>query len=221
MVKRQASHMFAATIASALFFSLSAHAGLLGAGGVATGTIGAGGGIVGGATGRLGGATLMPMNPPMRNSTAANAANGVDRVDRNGALAGQAGAMLAGQSTAGQAVAVPGDDIGQQAERLTRRGSATGNMVVDGMGDARGQATGQALQIRQANEANANTLITAGRGEAAELGAQASDVAATASRMPQASARGSVSGSGSAQASNGNASVAGNGSASASGSVSN
>ena len=179
MFKRQATvrNTLAVTIVSALFLSLSAHAGLLGAGGVATGASGA---LVGGATGRLGAGAPMPAmatptltTAPMSNigaSAAAAAAaqasgqsrvqamlpartagavqqagqlgtSGAGRIDANGIVAGSAAgnaaSALSSQASASPAVAVPnGEDITLQAERLKRRGSATGNMGVSAAGSA-------------------------------------------------------------------------------------
>ena len=232
MFKRQA-HVhtkLAAAIVSALFLSLSAHAGLLGAGGVATGVTSS---VVGGMNGRLGVGTPMP-------ATAANAAtaaqvtgqtrvqgaipapNAAGTVQQTGQAGAQVSSQVSGQVT-GQvtgreaAVVSTSEDITQQAERLTRKGRATGTLVVEQATDAQGQASGQAIRIKQSGEADAQAQVTTARTEAGALGAQATGtVAATqaaaqaaASRKPQVSAKGSVSGSGSLQASSRNTSLSG------------
>ena len=276
MFKRQAHvhSKLAVAVVSALFLSLSAHAGLLGAGGVATGLSG---GVIGGMTGSAGTfmapspiPTAMP-SPAAMPSTAANAAaaaqaagqtrvqgafptrmpesiqqtgqlsgGSAGRLDLTGIAAGQTGAAAAGQASGRQAAAVSGgEDIGQQAQRLTRSSRSYGEIVVEEAADTRAGATDQALRAKQSGEASANASANAAASAAANTGRTAGrDMEATqsmavrgagaataavnngavaASRRPQVSARGSASGS--AQASSRDASVSGD--ASARGSVSN
>lgn len=304
MFKRQA-HVhtkLAVAIVSALFLSISAHAGLLGAGGVATGVTGS---AITNMTGRLGVGTPMPvMNTNTLNAASMGAANfnaaampaaaanaaaaahassqtrvqgafsaptaaamvqpvgpvsgqvagqvvgsATGRADANGASVGQAGATVAGRVTDREAAAVStGEDIMQQAERLTRKGRTTGAIVVEQATDAQGQVSGQAIRIKQSGEASANAQVTAARGEASTLGARASGTAAaTASAFTTAStnaaadaqqklgrsaaaaqtttaqgaAKGSVSGSGSLQASSRKASLASDASARGTATVTN
>lgn len=218
MFKRQSQvhTKLAAAIVSALFLSLSAHAGLLGAGGVATGVTGS---VVGGMNGRLGMGTPMPAT-----AAAANAAVlftgqshmlgafSAPSANAPGAAAGQAGAVVAGQVTGREAAVVSSiEDISQQAERLTRRGRTTGALVVEQATDAQGQVSSQVVRIKQSGETNAQTQVAAARSEANTLGAQASGTAA--SRNPQVFATGSASGSGSLQASSRDTSLSGGASA--------
>lgn len=208
MSKRQAlvPGKLATVLVTALFLSLSAHAGLLG-GGVATGVTG---GVAGNLTGTLGAPRPAVVMPP----SAQLSGGGAGRVDATAAMVGQA--------SASQAAAVSsGEDMVQKAERLTRRSRSFGEIVVEESADTGAQAAGRAIRIKQSGEASANEEVqrhAAGSEAAAALGANATTTAvnsgaATATRKANVSGTGSVSDSGSARVSGNNASASGDASA--------